>query len=153
MAQWRSSGAGQDRRPEKVTRPRESPAGGAAEHRRRTRRTAGSPAAQGPRAANTPRSCATTEKRVDAEGARRSTRAEQAMRRADRRTSKRGSPRCEAAIRDIENDDGRARVLRGPRPPPSRSSIATRRLMWQVGDLMHQWEELARPSRIAPHGR
>ena len=38
--------------------------------------------------------------------------------------------------------DGRARASTTTAPPPSRSIDRHQALMWQVGDLMHQWEEL-----------
>ena len=79
----------------------------------------------------------------------------QAARAASRRgaqridRSKRGSPRCEAAIREIEQHDG------GPGFYDDRAAAQPvidrhQALMWQVGDLMHQWEELQSARATSP---
>ena len=48
----------------------------------------------------------------------------------------------EAQVKELEAAMARARLLRRPRRPPSRSTDRHQALMWEVGDLMAQWEAL-----------
>ncbi len=99
-----------------------------------------SPGPQGPRAANTPGPAVRNVRgKHDVEG-RKKTRAEQAMRARITDLETRIAE-TEAAIRDIEN------AMAAPGFYEDRAAaqaLVDRRqgLMWQVGDLMHQWEEL-----------
>jgi ATP-binding cassette subfamily F protein 3 len=99
-----------------------------------------SPGPQGPRAANTPGPAVKNVRgKHDVEG-RKKTRAEQAMRARITDLETRIAE-TEAAIRDIEN------AMAAPGFYEDRTAaqaLVDRRqgLMWQVGDLMHQWEEL-----------
>jgi ATP-binding cassette, subfamily F, member 3 len=99
-----------------------------------------SPGPQGPRAANTPGPAVRNVRgKHDVEG-RKKTRAEQAMRARITDLETRIAE-TEAAIREIEN------AMAAPGFYEDRAAaqaLVDRRqgLMWQVGDLMHQWEEL-----------
>jgi hypothetical protein len=85
-------------------------------------------------------------KRVDAE-ARRRQRAEQA-RQAEITALESRIGECEAAIREIEQTmaaPGFYEDRAAAQPVIDRHQA----LMWQVGDLMHQWEELQSASDLA----
>ena len=131
------------RRTDAPRRSTRSRAAQAASRRRPRRQARRSPGRRPPAAPHVARRAETRRRR----GAKRD-RAPSRRRRAQIDGSKRGSPRPKRAIRELEQTmaaPGFYEDRAAAQPVIDRHQA----LMWQVGDLMHQWEELQSAADLA----